>query len=207
MRFILLVEGKTEKTGIRPFIKRWLDENALDSVGITTVMIKNIKKLEIRAKMDLEGPDAQGIVAVFGLLDIYNAKLPFPGDKISVNERFQWGKEYLENKIRHPKFKMFFAVHEIEAWLLSQYELFPKKIQKKLKATIKNKPESVDLDEPPGKLLGKLYKQELGSKYKKVIEGKKMFTKLDPQIARDKCPYLKLMLDEMLVLAKAALEK
>ncbi|MHB1425063.1 MAG: hypothetical protein ACYC3I_17975 [Gemmataceae bacterium] len=39
---------------------------------------------------------------------------------------------------------------------------------------------------------------------KKTTYGKQLFSKLDPLVAVSKCPYLKAMLDEMLLLAKAA---
>jgi hypothetical protein len=205
MKFVFLVEGKTEQAGIKSFLKRWLDLNSLESVGISTVQIRNIDKLEKRARQDLEGPDAGVIIAVIGLLDIYEAKLPFPGKLKTTKERITWGIDFMQKKVGLEKFRMFFAVHEIEAWLLSQPELFPRQIQQHLRNKTSNHPEKVNLNEPPGKLLGYLYSRELNSKYKKVIDGKSLFSQLDPQIAYKKCPYLKEMLDEMLSLAKSAL--
>ena len=205
MKFIFLVEGQTEATGIKSFLKQWLDLKSLESVGISTVRVKNIEKLTKRARLDLEGPDARSTIAVIGLLDIYEAKLPFPDNKNTVPDRITWGIDYLQQKVGLDKFRMFFAVHEIEAWLLSQPELFPSKIQQHLRNKIGNQPEKVNLDEPPGKLLDHLYNRELNKKYKKVINGKDLFSQLDPQIAYSKCPYLATMLDEMLHLAQAAL--
>jgi len=44
----------------------------------------------------------------------------------------------------------------------------------------------------------------LGRSYKKVTYGKELFDQLSPEIAVQKCPRLKEMLDEMLKLAKTA---
>lgn len=65
-------------------------------------------------------------------------------------------------------------------------------------------PETVNFDEPPAKLLDRLYSQKLRTSYKKVIDGRNLFAKLDPEVARAKCPMLRLMLDEMLELARSA---
>jgi hypothetical protein len=59
-------------------------------------------------------------------------------------------------------------------------------------------PESVDFDEPPAKLITRLYKEKLvKTKYKKTIHGKALFSKLDPAIAYENCPKLRAMFDEM----------
>lgn len=44
----------------------------------------------------------------------------------------------------HKKFKMFFAVHETEAWLLSQPELFPQKVRGRIEKH-RARPEAVNL--------------------------------------------------------------
>jgi hypothetical protein len=66
----------------------------------------------------------------------------------------------------------------------------------------KKKPESVNFRSPPAKVLDRLYTARLKRGYKKVVHGKELFGKLDPETACRKCPYLKEMLDEMLRLAK-----
>ena len=64
-------------------------------------------------------------------------------------------------------------------------------------------PETVNLDEPPAKLLHRLYRH----KYKKTTHGPELFGKLDPQVAYAKCPKLKVLLDKMLELAQAAMKQ
>jgi len=68
-------------------------------------------------------------------------------------------------------------------------------------ASVKN-PESVNFNEPPARLLERLYQKILGKRYKKKVGGRKLFSNLDPEVAYQKCPRLREMLDEMLKLAK-----
>ena len=107
----------------------------------------------------------------------------------------------MEEKVKQDKFFQFFAVHEIEAWLLSTPSIFPRSVGKRLEAH-SGSPESVNDTQRPSKLLDKIYKQETGRKYKKVTHGSSLFGKLDPEITYGKCPHLKLLLDKMLELAK-----
>ena len=98
---------------------------------------------------------------------------------------------------------MFCSVHEPEAWLFSDPEILPSGVRIALPAGMKE-PEEINFDEPPGKLLEKLYLKHLNKKYKKTGDGSKLFRKLNPEAAYQKCPYLRIMLDEMLKLAHDA---
>ncbi len=60
----------------------------------------------------------------------------------------------------------------------------------------------VNSTEPPKALLRRLYRDSTGSNYKQTIDGPKLFSKLNPEEAYNKCPHLKEMLDEMLALAQ-----
>ena len=100
------------------------------------------------------------------------------------------------------RFFQFFAVYEVEAWLLSEPKNFPFVIQKAFTNKIDH-PETVNFDEPPAKLLERLYSSYVKRTYKKVVNGKELFGRLDPDVAYQKCPKLKVLLDKMLELARA----
>jgi len=100
---------------------------------------------------------------------------------------------------------MFFAVHELEAWLLSDLEIFPKNIRKRL-SKLKKDPEEVNFNEPPAKLLEKIYRSVTGKNYKKVTYGKQLFKNLNPETAAEKCPNLKKLLNEILTMAESAIQ-
>ena len=70
----------------------------------------------------------------------------------------------------------------------------------------KRKPENVNFDEPPAKLLKRVYYKETNRNYKKVTNGKQLFKNLNPEIAAEKCPNLKKLLNEMLTMAESAIQ-
>lgn len=206
MKFILLVEGQTERDSAAAFLKRWLDPQLRQPVGIQTVPFDGyadlVRKMATKARMHLEGPKQNEIVGVIGLLDLYGPPF-YPPDKSTAEERFAWGKAHFEKEVSLDRFRLFFAVHEFEAWLLSQPDIFSHEIKDALAGKLAP-PERVNFVEPPAKLLDRIYKQKTGRNYKKVTYGKQLFAKLDPAVATDKCPYLRALLDEMLAMAKAA---
>jgi hypothetical protein len=204
MRFILFVEGYTEDRALPKFLKKWLDPKLDTPIGIRTVRFEGwtelVKDAPLKAKMHLNGPYKSDIIAVISLLNLYGPTF-YPNHLKQYNERYEWAKNYIEGNVNHPKFLQFFAVHEVEAWLLSQPELFPAKVKKAFPQKITN-PETVNSNEPPAKLLESLYRRNVNRSYKKVVNGKELFGKLDPNIAYQKCPKLKDLLDKMLALAQ-----
>jgi hypothetical protein len=208
MKFVLLGEGPTEKKSIANFIKRWLDCRLSQRIGIKPVNLTGFddfkKNASKKAHMHLNGSEKDQIIAVIGLLDLYGPQSSdfYPPDKTSIEQRYEWGVSYFQTEVNNPKFHMFFAVHEYEAWLFSQKEIFPAAI----KSLLPDKtPESINFNKPPATLLGELYRRAYRNKgYKKVVDGPRLFKKLDPSVAYDKCPHLRVMLDEMLKLAQNA---
>ncbi|MBZ0253388.1 MAG: DUF4276 family protein, partial [Candidatus Methylomirabilis sp.] len=147
-------------------------------------------------------PEAGDLIAVIGLLDLHGLPLKFPRARDPANARCDWAKQELERRVDRPEFHQFFAVHELEAWLLSQPALFGG-LAAKAVAKIAREPERVNDKTPPAKFLNTAYEKETGRGYKKTTNGVALFAKLDPAIAAEKCPHLKAMLETMLDLAKA----
>jgi hypothetical protein len=196
MKYILFVEGHTEKKAVPEFLKRWLDKKISPPVGLKVVRFEGWPELKKdspkKARLYLEKSD---VIAVVALLDLYGPAI-YPADKVSVAERYKWAKTYLEGQVNSPRFFQFFAVHEVEAWLLSDPQIFSFEIRNSLGKKSEH-PETVNFNEPPGKLLDRLFKQKTEHTYKKVTQGQQLFKKLDPFVAYGKCPYLKQMLDKM----------
>lgn len=206
MKFILFCEGETEKKALPSFLKKWLDARLQQPVGIKPVDFggwqQMVKDAPRKARMHLDGPDKENIIAVIALLDLYGPTF-YPSNITTAAQRYQWAKDYLENKVGQTKFKQFFAVHETEAWLLSNPGLFPHEIKSALPGKIQQ-PETINFDEPPAKLLDRLYQQKTNRSYKKTTHSIGLLDKLDPDLAYSICPRLKELLDEMLRLAKTA---
>lgn len=204
MKFILFVEGHTEKKALPQFLKKWLDPKLPSPVGIKTVRFEGwpelVKDAPLKAKMHLDGPDKNDIIAVISSLDLYGPTF-YPRNLQESKERYDWAKKDIEGKVQQSRFFQFFAVHEVEAWLLSDPDIFPVAVKRALPKKISH-PEMVDFDEPPAKLLERLYPLHVRRSYKKVVNGRELFGKLDPGIAYSKCPFLKELLDKMLDLAE-----
>jgi hypothetical protein len=206
MKFVLLCEGPTEAKALPAFLKRWLDPQLAKPVGIKTVCYDGwshlVEDAPKKTRLYFNRPQEYDIVAVIALLDLFGLTF-FPPDKKTAKQRYEWAKEYLESKVSHPKFRQFFAVHETEAWLLSNPNLFPEEIKKAFPGKIQH-PEEINFDEPPAKLLRRLYYLKTKRNYIKPTHGRELFNKLEPNLAYTKCPRLKELLDEMLKLAKEA---
>jgi hypothetical protein len=204
MKFILFCEGDTEKKALPDFLKRWLDPRLSQPVGIKPVGFSGwpelVKDAPTKASLHVRKKD---VIAVISLLDLYGPTF-YPDHLTRAEERYLWAKAYIEGKVGLEKFRQYFAVHEVEAWLLSRPDIFPAVVKKDFPHKV-NHPETVNFSEPPAKLLMKIFKKATKRNYKKVTHGKEYFDKLDPAVAYQKCPKLKAMLDDMLQLAEEAL--
>lgn len=89
--------------------------------------------------------------------------------------------------------------------MLSQPELFPDEVRRRLPDKIE-RPETVNFTEPPSQLLGRLYRDTLRRTYKKIVNGRELFERSDPEVAYNKCPRLRELLDEMLRLARDSIQ-
>jgi hypothetical protein len=93
----------------------------------------------------------------------------------TVAHRHDWARRYIEQDVNNDRFRQFFAVHETEAWLLSDATIFPDAVRKVFPA---RRPEEVNFNEPPSYFLDKIYRDRLKKSYKKVIDGRNLFLDL-----------------------------
>lgn len=215
MKFILLLEGATEEKGVPGFINRWLNQFFTAGVGVQPDTFEgwpdlhdSTPKKAARYLTDARSPD---VIAVISLLDLYGPTF-YPTEAVSVRERYAWGTEYMEGRVRQhflqrgladdlaAKYRHFFAVHETEAWFLAQPALFPDGIRRFLEKQPKA-PETVNFQTPPGKLLEQQYLQKQKRRYGKTINARNFFPRLDTETVASRCPYLKAMLYELRKLA------
>jgi len=211
MKFVLFAEGHTEKKALPDFFKRWLDPQLPLPIGIKVVRFEGwndyYAEIATKVRLNLSGKAGADVVAAIGLLDLYGPTF-YPSDKSTALERYSWAKQHIEERVNHPRFRQHFAIHETEAWLLSDLSdasPLPRAVKAALPGRC-GKPETVNFDEPPARLLDRLYGEKLRRKYKKVTDGANLFQGLSPEVARTKCPHLRLLLEDMLALAKAASE-
>ena len=197
MKLAIFVEGQTEGC-LREFLSRWLHQNQIQGIGINLRPFNGVgeylNEIGRRANLALA---TRGVLGAVGIIDFYASTLQYPDSPIGA--QYQWAKQEMERRVGHDRFRQHFAVHETEAWLLSDLNVFPREIRDELPKT--SRPESVNHRRPPGERLRDIYWRKLNRKYKKPIEGASLFRKLNPQIAYEKCPHLRLLLDDVLALA------
>jgi hypothetical protein len=202
LKFVLFVEGSTERA-LRDFLRSWLDAKLTQRVGIKIHRFEGWRDyydgIARKVELSLSGKSGADVVAAIGLLDLYGPTF-YPQDRKTAADRYVWAKRHLEEKVGHPRFRQHFAVHETEAWLLSDPEILPREVRAALPGRC-SRPEDVNFEEPPAKLLARLYRAKLGKPYKKVVDGSNLFQSLQPERAAEKCPALKALLQDMLHLA------
>jgi predicted TIM-barrel fold metal-dependent hydrolase len=142
------------------------------------------------------------IVAVVSLLDLYGPEI-YPSHLTVPTERASWANSEIKRKFEHERFRHFFAVHELEAWLLSQPDIFPAELRKYIQALAAN-PEEVNFDNTPKKRLNRIFEDRLKRGYQQRIDGAKLVRQLNPDVVRDKCPRFREMIEELINLAKHA---
>ena len=206
MKFVVFVEGYLERTVLRSFLSSWLNSATMRRVGIDVIRFQGgsefRNKLPSAVRRHLHGPSNVDLIAAIGMLDLYGVNY-YPNHVSTVEDRYDWLCQHVEREVNCAKFHMFCAVHELEAWILSQPEILPAEVRRALPGRVQS-PERVNFDSPPSKLLKRLYREKLRRDYKKIVDGSNLFSRLDPAVARDKCPYLKKMMDELLSLAREA---
>jgi hypothetical protein len=206
-RIALFVEGDTERGDARQktlptFFHKWLDPQLplWSKVGIHAVKFQGVSNYldDLPTKLDLYLREGRANY-VIGLVDLYG----LPSARIDVSDctTVQAKVVKARREIRklvpdefRMRFHQHFAVHEVEAWLLAYPERWPPDVRKHI---TRRPPEQVDFDEPPAKFL----KRILRGKYKKTVHAKNIFPTVNPQTAIDKCPFLRLLAQDLLEIA------
>lgn len=208
MKFLLFVEGRTEKRVVADFIKRWLDPRLSAPVGISVIQFKGfgeyLQEIKDRVELHLTSRNQAEIIAAIGLIDLYGPGI-FPAG-LSFSEKAAWGKIHFEQLVGNARFRQHFAVHETEAWLLAHREILPQEVRESLPATCA-RPEAVNFNAPPSHLLARLYHHRLNRPYRKVIDGKNLFLRCSPERVAALCPHFGRLLTELEALAQQAVQR
>lgn len=206
-RIALFVEGDTERGDARrktlpTFFHKWLDPQLPrgSRVGIKARKFQGVSNYldDLPKTIELYLTERRANFVV-GLVDLYG----LPPDRIdlsgygSVKEKVTAARKHIRDLVSpefRNRFRQHFAVHEVEAWLLAYPEKWPPDVRDRIR---KRPPEQVDFTKPPAKFL----KEILGGRYKKTVYAKNLFPNVDPQQAIDTCPFLKLLVEDLLAIA------
>ena len=136
MRFVLLVEGETEAKVLPTFFARWLNPQLSRKVVFREINFGGTGHFQQdyvqRTNKLLGSPAASEIVAVVGIVDLFGLK--FPSSCGTLTEKYDWATRKFEKAVNHPKFRMFFAVHEIGAWILGAPAVLPTDVRMRAKS-------------------------------------------------------------------------
>ena len=202
-RIALFGEGQTEHLALRNFFHKWLDPKLPQGrkVGLTSKNFRGVSKYLAELSQQVESYLTSGTADfVFGLVDLYG----LPKEEIDVSDCSDIAEKVSKAngliRARVPvtfrkQFIQHFAVHEVEAWLLAYPQKWPQNVREQI---TKRPPEQVNFTEPPSKFLARL----LPKKYKKTVSARNIFSTVDPNIAYEKSPYLRRLLDDLLEAAK-----
>lgn len=142
------------------------------------------------------------VIAAIGLLDL--AGLPrYPPSVLTADDRRVWIKSLVEDEVADARFRQHVAVHELEAWVLSDPEAFPVDVGDELR-TIAARPEAVNFDNKPAQRIDAAFRKRLNRRYRKTTDGGDLLARANVSLAYEKCPSLRALLDDMRDLALAA---
>jgi len=129
MKFVLFVEGHTERLAVPQLLKRWLDPRLGRPVGIKVSRFEGWSEYEHdiqkKVELNLSGKSGSDVIAGIGLLDLYGPTI-YPDKLGDVASRLAWAKDHFERLTGHARFHQHFAVHELEAWLLAEPTVLPR---------------------------------------------------------------------------------
>lgn len=111
----------------------------------------------VKAKAYFNAPNNEEIIAIVSLLDLYGPDI-YPASEKTVDQKYRWGKKHIEDIVNNRRFHQYFAVHELEAWLLSDPSIHPASVAKAIPAG--RDPETINFTEPPKALLKRLYREK-----------------------------------------------
>ena len=118
MKFVLFVEGYTEKKALPEFLRRWLDPQLSQRVGVKVVRFEGwadyVNEIAKKDALNLSGKAGADVIAGIGLLDLYGPTF-YPNGVQSAADRYTWAKRHSERAVNHPKFHQYLAVHDAEA--------------------------------------------------------------------------------------------
>ena len=207
MRVLLFVEGEMEQKGLPPCLSTYYQRSLGLRLRFQPICFRGsanyVGELAKKVRMHLEAKASGDILAAFGIVDLYGLPLHLPGwQNKGIADKVSLARKHFETQVGHPKFRQFFAVHETEAWLLADSARLPDPVRKALPGRC-TRPEEVNHDMPPAKLLDKLYRDKASRGYQKSIDGVNMLRDLSPDTVSGKCPYFREMLTELTTLVTA----
>jgi hypothetical protein len=201
-RVVVLCEGDTEELAVRYFVwRQWRDEG-LASVGLKPINLYG--KLEDTAKFATDYLDDQQVLSVFALIDLLrmNRVRHQPNDALEV--KVARVRDWLCDRVVHPRqadFHPHVSVHEVEAWILAEGKALSQRLQD---ASIAPDPQAEvkNFLKPPSKRISEYFRRSKRTRYRKIADGRPLFSKMEFQPVYDSCQYFRKFYDDLRAVAR-----
>jgi len=211
IRLSLLVEGDSDEKFVRetlkPFLAKWkvYIEDIVNLKGVSSW--KRLRK-DLKGLIEMSGiNDSSAWVTT--LLDFYGlpaiqgyAEIPCA---LTPREQVQEAQRRLEEKINHPRFIPFLALHEFEAWLFSAPDVAAEyfgqpELANKMReiVVVAGEPELINHGvntHPKARL------KSLGVGYKETSDGPILLEKIGIETIQAACPHFSAWIDRLQALA------
>ena len=190
----VIAEGDTERAATNR-LKRFLDERAGNDPKVRLKVLALDQGLTERRVRGIAERHLQeeGTLGVVTLSDVYPKYRDATQAKETIRSWMPAGG----------RCHAHVAKHDFEAWLLADWNALLRQAHVARKQPWGMNPEDVDLDNPPAHRISDLFEHEANPRrrYKKPVDGKKLFDALDLERAATMCPELKGFLNCLLSLA------
>lgn len=204
-RIVVLCEGDTEEIAVREFISRQWRADGLERIGLHTRNLGGkIDRIGRFASLSL---DEEDVIAVFTLVDLYRLADTQQRRNESLRERVNRAVEFLRTSSEHARsarFSPYLAVHETEAWIFAEGNALSRKLQDR---NIRPNPqaEAMDFQKPPSARLNDLFLRKRGERYRKIIDGRWLFSSMAFQPVYETCRHFKTFYDQLREVARGHL--
>ncbi|HMD96164.1 MAG TPA: DUF4276 family protein [Terriglobia bacterium] len=203
-RIVVLCEGDTEELAVRHFVGTQWQAEGFASVGLDPKNVNgHVRKIGILAGNFLDEGD---VVAVLTLIDLQGMNLVTheSGDELDV--KVKRVRDWLSGQVEHERAHDFFphvSVHQVEAWILAEGKALSQRLGDQTvgpdpQAELKN------FQKPPSQRINEFFLRCKKTRYRKIIDGQPLFSKIAFQPVYDPCRYFRAFYDDLRRVASQA---
>ena len=197
---MVLCEGETEEFAIRHFVARQWRVDRLESVGLKPVNLHG--NLEQAGRFAAGYLDDEEILSVFALVDLFRMIRVDQEANDPLNVKVDRVRDWLRERVIHRRRSDFFphvSVYEVEAWILAEGTALSNRLGASIERDLRA--EERNFLRPPAVRINELFLRYKKTRYRKTIDGQRLFSKMEFHPVYDSCPYFRRFYDELRAVA------
>ncbi|MBD3177352.1 MAG: DUF4276 family protein [Armatimonadia bacterium] len=195
VKVVVVATGETEKRALPGLLERALRPRTQPDLRVRCVSHRGLHLMLRELPAVVARQLAGGAACVVAIADLSDPQ-SYP-EGLDTAGKADHLKRQMAPGCTDPRVVRAVAVWDLEAWLLSEPEVFE---HQEIQAAARGwgaDPEMVDHQQPPGKRLEQLFPQVLGRPYQKIIDGARLFRRLTPEAAYRRCGHFRTMIDDI----------